>query len=166
MEGYHFALGEESLSNDTRRRYPHDQAKYFEPTTTTEDFFEADYSGEVTDTPEDPDTVNIGRCYCNGECSPRGVINITACRFGAPGFVSLPHFLKGDPVLVNQVSGLKPDEEKHSFYLTLEPVGIYSTLYLYHSTLTRCGAVGSLYLWCSDDQWAYIVCNCCTCRAH
>lgn len=122
--GNKYTLGRKTLGNDTKKRYPHNEAKYFEITTTTEDFFESDYSVEVTQTPqnnEDPDVVNLGNCYCNGECNPSGLINITSCRYGAPAFVSLPHFYKADPVLGNQVVGMNPNEEDHSFYIILEP---------------------------------------------
>ncbi|XP_012271292.1 protein croquemort-like [Orussus abietinus] len=121
IEGYQYAIGNKTLNNDTKRRFPHEQAKYFESTTLREDFFDTDYSGESTDPPEDPDVANIGQCYCNGECSPSGLMNITSCRFGAPGFVSLPHFYNADPMLLDQVVGLYPREENHSFYITLEP---------------------------------------------
>ncbi|XP_011500429.1 PREDICTED: protein croquemort-like [Ceratosolen solmsi marchali] len=122
IEGYKFSMGKTTLGNDSRRRYPHEQAKYFEPTTTTEDFFVIDpttLKPEVEN--DDPDVVNEGRCYCNGECSPMGLINITACRYGAPGFVSLPHFHKGDPVLRERFTGLDPKAEDHSFDIVLEP---------------------------------------------
>ncbi|KZC14662.1 Protein croquemort, partial [Dufourea novaeangliae] len=122
LEGYRYILSEKTLGNNTRRRYPHEQAKYFEQTTTTEDFFEAEHSAEVTDTPEgDPDVVNIGNCYCNGKCTPVGLMNVSACRYGAPVFVSLPHFNRADPSLGEKVIGLEPDEEKHDFSITLEP---------------------------------------------
>ncbi|KAK2581278.1 hypothetical protein KPH14_008068 [Odynerus spinipes] len=124
IEGNQYSLGEKTLGNDTKKRYPHEQAKYFEPTTTTENFFDAEHSVEVTQMPEDtedPDIVNLGHCYCNGECTPTGLINITSCRYGAPAFVSLPHFYKADPTLREQVVGMNPNEEDHNFYITLEP---------------------------------------------
>ena len=121
LEGYQYVLSEKTLGNNTRRRYPHEQAKYFEQTTTTEDFFEAEHSSEVTDPPEeDPDIVNIGNCFCNGKCTPVGLMNVSACRYGAPVFVSLPHFNRADPNLRDQVIGLNPDDE-HDFSITLEP---------------------------------------------
>lgn len=128
IEGNRYVLGEKTLGNKTRRRYPHDQAKYFERTTTTEDFFESEHSIEVTQMPEDnedPDVVNLSNCYCNGECNPSGLINITACRYGAPVFVSLPHFYKADPILSKQVTGMNPNENDHNFYITLEPVSYF-----------------------------------------
>ena len=121
LEGYQYVLSEKTLGNNTRRRYPHEQAKYFEQTTTTEDFFEAEHSSEVTDPPEeDPDIVNIGNCFCNGKCTPVGLMNVSACRYGAPVFASLPHFNRADPNLRDQVIGLSPDDE-HDFSITLEP---------------------------------------------
>lgn len=131
IPGYRYALGKKTLGNETWRKYAHEQAKYFERTTTTrtEDFFTVD--GRITTPPEpsasdkDPDLVNTGRCFCNGECSPMGLINVTACRYGAPGFISLPHFFKADPMLREQVNGLNPNADQHNFYMTLEPVRNY-----------------------------------------
>lgn len=61
-------------------------------------------------------------CYCNGECAPSGVVNVTSCRFGAPAFASFPHFYLADPYFSDNVRGMKPVKEKHQFYLVLEPV--------------------------------------------
>lgn len=124
IPGNRYSLAEKTLGNNTKRRYPHEQAKYFEVTTTTEDFFESEHSAEVTQMPEDtedPDVVNLGNCYCNGQCTPDGLINITSCRYGAPAFVSLPHFYKADPILRDGIVGMNPNEEDHDFYITLEP---------------------------------------------
>ncbi|XP_039285237.1 protein croquemort [Nilaparvata lugens] len=60
-------------------------------------------------------------CFCNGECSPSGVINVTSCRYGAPAFVSYPHFFLADPYYRDAVDGMSPDAEKHRFYITMEP---------------------------------------------
>ncbi|KOB76698.1 Cameo2 [Operophtera brumata] len=43
-------------------------------------------------------------CFCNGECKWSGVMNVSACRFDAPAFLSLPHFLYADPALREGVS--------------------------------------------------------------
>lgn len=147
IEGYQYSVDKKTLGNDTRRRYPHEQAKFFEPTTTTEDFFTAEHFSESTRSPittteslssgsseenssentgelpdDDPDVVNMGNCYCNGECTPSGMINVTMCRFGAPVFISLPHFYKADPSLLDHIEGLNPNDTQHSFSITLEPV--------------------------------------------
>ncbi|XP_020281410.1 protein croquemort-like [Pseudomyrmex gracilis] len=140
IDGYRYTIDKKTLGNSTRRRYPHEKMMFLEPTTTTEDFFSADHSGEITGSTEptllfnrsskntaddysdeDPDVVNMGRCYCNGECTPSGLINVTACRFGAPVFISLPHFYKTDPSVLETVVGLNPNEREHSFSITLEP---------------------------------------------
>lgn len=61
-------------------------------------------------------------CSCNGECVPSGVLNISACRYGSPGFVSFPHFYTADPYYVDQFDGLTPNKKQHELSITLEPV--------------------------------------------
>ncbi|XP_022814541.1 protein peste-like [Spodoptera litura] len=60
-------------------------------------------------------------CFCNGECAWSGVMNVSACRFGSPAFMTLPHFLHGDPQLRELVTGMQPDPDAHSFYFAVEP---------------------------------------------
>jgi scavenger receptor class B protein 1 len=62
------------------------------------------------------------KCFCNGDCFPRGVFNVSSCRYGMPGFSSLPHFHKADPYYINLIEGMRPTKEKHEFYAVLEPV--------------------------------------------
>ncbi|XP_046611411.1 protein croquemort-like isoform X1 [Neodiprion virginianus] len=100
IEGKQYVIGDKTLSNSTKRRYTKRQAN---------------------SQSQDPDVVNVGQCFCNGECTPSGLINVTACRYGAPAFVSLPHFHKADPILREQIAGMNPDDEKHGFHITLEP---------------------------------------------
>lgn len=69
----------------------------------------------------DPET----SCFLEGEPTPLGLLNITKCRHGAPVFISYPHFYLGDPALVKQVNGMQPDQEKHEFSLTVEPVSLF-----------------------------------------
>ncbi len=61
-------------------------------------------------------------CYCAGECMPSGVLNISACRYGTPVYMSFPHYLHADPFYRRQIEGMKPVKEKHEFYVGLEPV--------------------------------------------
>lgn len=64
-------------------------------------------------------------CFSYGDKLPSGLMNITACRFGAPVLVSFPHFYAADPYYLGLIDGLSPSKEKHEFYITLEPrVGI------------------------------------------
>lgn len=63
------------------------------------------------------------KCFCNGECFPMGLVNVSACKGGAPSFVSMPHFLHADPYYINKLDGVSaPDKEKHQLYIVLEPV--------------------------------------------
>lgn len=78
------------------------------------------YSGDVY-TFDNGTLDPTNKCFCGGECSPSGVLNVTACRFGAPGFVSFPHFYLGDQFYRNQVSGMQPNHDAHEMYITLEP---------------------------------------------
>lgn len=75
------------------------------------------------------------RCFCSKtqligttdipasteECVPSGVRSISKCRFGAPVFVSFPHFYKADPSYLLNVEGLNPSQNLHEFYIAVEP---------------------------------------------
>ncbi|KAM7354262.1 peste isoform 1-T2 [Cochliomyia hominivorax] len=62
------------------------------------------------------------KCFCiNGKCEASGVFNISPCKFNSSIYMSYPHFYKADPVYLNAVEGLKPEKEKHEFFMTLEP---------------------------------------------
>lgn len=60
-------------------------------------------------------------CFLSNEELPSGLMNVSACRFGAPVFVSLPHFYAADEKLLDLVDGLQPEKEKHEFQITMEP---------------------------------------------
>ncbi|XP_004844031.1 scavenger receptor class B member 1 isoform X1 [Heterocephalus glaber] len=55
-------------------------------------------------------------------CLESGIQNISSCRFGAPLFLSHPHFYNADPVLVERVLGLHPNAEEHALFLDIHPV--------------------------------------------
>lgn len=61
---------------------------------------------------------NEGFCPCRES----GIQNVSTCRFGAPLFLSQPHFYNGDPVLSEAVLGLNPDPKEHSLFLDVHPV--------------------------------------------
>jgi len=76
----------------------------------------------VFDTPEsNPDN----DCYCmvdeGNSCGRQGLFNISACKFGAPMAISWPHFLYGDPTLLEDVEGLNPNPNLHEFYIDFQP---------------------------------------------
>ena len=64
------------------------------------------------------------KCYCGGQCVPSGLFNISTCRYGTPVFMSFPHFYQADPFYTQQVVGMKPDKEKHQFFMSFEPVSL------------------------------------------
>jgi len=52
---------------------------------------------------------------------PAGVFTLAPCKFNAPIYMSMPHFLDADPYFLAQVEGLEPEASKHEFYLDVEP---------------------------------------------
>lgn len=74
-----------------------------------------------------PDENPDNSCFCmvdEGGCNdlPKGLFNMSACQFGSPTLMSWPHFFQADPALLNDKEGLEPDEEKHQFFIDLQPV--------------------------------------------
>ncbi|KAL1505375.1 hypothetical protein ABEB36_004958 [Hypothenemus hampei] len=61
------------------------------------------------------------KCFCTGECLPYGTVNISACRYGSPAFVSLPHFFRADSYYTESIEGMSPNESKHGFFIVFEP---------------------------------------------
>nr|XP_024218604.1 protein croquemort-like [Halyomorpha halys] len=75
---------------------------------------------------------NTTSCYCIGTCHPTGVREISTCRFGAPAFISFPHFYQADSVFRKMVSGMEPSEKNHTFDLTLhksKELGLFKIKY-------------------------------------
>lgn len=79
-----------------------------------------------------PDTFESGfkfpdnKCFClRGSCRgvPSGVFNMSECQYGAPIMLSFPHFLYGNPDLIDKVEGISPDPEKHLSYFDISPAG-------------------------------------------
>lgn len=65
-------------------------------------------------------------CFCSAdeESCPDllpGVFNASSCKFGAPAFVSFPHFYIADEVYQNAVEGMHPTKEDHEFSIAMEP---------------------------------------------
>jgi len=71
---------------------------------------------------DDGTNVQSRQCYCpNGNCGPSGTLNISSCKFGAPAFVSMPHFYLADESYRDAITGMSPTKEKHELSIVLEP---------------------------------------------
>lgn len=69
------------------------------------------------------DIVKSRKCFCVNEttCEPSGVLDVSKCKYGAPAFISLPHFYLADSSYGKAVVGLKPLKEKHETFVIVEP---------------------------------------------
>lgn len=64
------------------------------------------------------------QCFCRkpNECPKKGTIDLLPC-VHVPITVSLPHYLHGDPTLLENIaSGLNPIRKDHEFFLNMEVV--------------------------------------------
>ncbi|KAK5643369.1 hypothetical protein RI129_007214 [Pyrocoelia pectoralis] len=61
------------------------------------------------------------KCYCpaNASCWKQGLHDLTKC-VGAPIVTSMPHFYDADPMYVQMVRGLHPNEAEHGISLVFE----------------------------------------------
>uniref|UniRef100_A0A182XMQ8 Scavenger receptor class B n=1 Tax=Anopheles quadriannulatus TaxID=34691 RepID=A0A182XMQ8_ANOQN len=50
-----------------------------------------------------------------------GLQNISPCQYGAPVYISNPHFYQSDPQLLDAVEGLEPNAEQHKTYFKIQP---------------------------------------------
>lgn len=64
------------------------------------------------------------KCYEKpGVSHPSGVFDSSNCRFGAPVFISQPHFYQADPSYLDKIeSGLSPNASLHSTVFRVEPL--------------------------------------------
>uniref|UniRef100_A0A668AS77 Scavenger receptor class B member 2 n=1 Tax=Myripristis murdjan TaxID=586833 RepID=A0A668AS77_9TELE len=67
---------------------------------------------------------NAGFCVPAGNCLGSGVLNVSACKQGAPIIMSSPHFYQADEKFVVDVFGMKPNKEHHQTTIDINPVGI------------------------------------------
>lgn len=65
-------------------------------------------------------------CFCTGpehmcpDLMP-GVVNVSDCRYGAPAFISYPHFYLADSSYRSAVRGMSPNQSLHEFSMSIEP---------------------------------------------
>ncbi|XP_030384903.1 lysosome membrane protein 2 isoform X2 [Scaptodrosophila lebanonensis] len=71
--------------------------------------------GDSTNNPDN-------KCYDTNDYEAiRGLQNISPCQYGAPVYISNPHFYDAHPELLNEVEGLEPRREKHETYFKIQP---------------------------------------------
>uniref|UniRef100_A0A1A9W4M7 Scavenger receptor class B member 1 n=1 Tax=Glossina brevipalpis TaxID=37001 RepID=A0A1A9W4M7_9MUSC len=62
------------------------------------------------------------RCFDTRDYKPiKGLQNISPCQYGAPVYLSNPHFYQSDAQLLDTVEGLKPRKERHETYFKIQP---------------------------------------------
>lgn len=66
------------------------------------------------------------KCYCSAseESCPDllpGLFNASSCKFGAPAFISFPHFYLAHEAYRDAVIGMHPSKAKHEFSIAMEP---------------------------------------------
>lgn len=65
---------------------------------------------------------NAGFCVPAGNCLGSGVLNVSACKQGAPIIMSSPHFYQADEKFVQDVFGMTPKKEEHQTVVDLHPL--------------------------------------------
>ena len=63
--------------------------------------------------------------FCPNGCFPSGILDASVCKdtpVAVPAIVaSEPHFYQGDPALVDNVGGLRPNKREHATFFDIEP---------------------------------------------
>jgi len=66
------------------------------------------------------------RCFCGSpsqeSCVPAGAMNVSKCKYGAPAFVSLPHFYRADPYYIQNIDMPPANPMEDDLFIALEPV--------------------------------------------
>ncbi|KAM9337966.1 lysosome membrane protein 2c [Symphorus nematophorus] len=65
---------------------------------------------------------NAGFCVPAGNCLGSGVLNVSACKQGAPIIMSSPHFYMADEKFVQDVFGMRPKKEQHQTMIDINPL--------------------------------------------
>ncbi|XP_072352417.1 lysosome membrane protein 2c isoform X2 [Scyliorhinus torazame] len=65
---------------------------------------------------------NAGFCVPVGNCLGSGVLNVSACRQGAPIILSSPHFYQADQKFIDAIEGMHPDKANHETFLDINPL--------------------------------------------
>lgn len=73
---------------------------------------------------DSPDRNPENACYCRPDVAPcllSGLADMTSCYYSIPLALSFPHFLNGDPQLLEKLDGLSPDPSKHESIFVIQP---------------------------------------------
>ncbi|XP_061590255.1 lysosome membrane protein 2c [Cololabis saira] len=65
---------------------------------------------------------NKGYCVPAGNCLGSGLLNVSACKQGAPIIMSSPHFYQADEKFVQDVFGMNPKKELHETNIDINPL--------------------------------------------
>ncbi|KAM4635702.1 lysosome membrane protein 2c [Polymixia lowei] len=65
---------------------------------------------------------NAGFCVPAGNCLGSGLLNVSACKQGAPIIMSSPHFYQADEKFVLDVVGMNPKKEQHQTTIDINPL--------------------------------------------
>ncbi|KAM4527640.1 lysosome membrane protein 2c [Odontesthes bonariensis] len=65
---------------------------------------------------------NAGFCVPAGNCLGSGLLNVSACKQGAPIIMSSPHFYQADDKFVQDVFGMEPKKEQHQTAIDINPI--------------------------------------------
>ncbi|XP_030005493.1 lysosome membrane protein 2c [Sphaeramia orbicularis] len=65
---------------------------------------------------------NAGFCVPAGNCLGSGLLNVSACKQGAPIIMSSPHFYQADEKFVKDVFGMNPKKEEHQTTIDINPL--------------------------------------------
>lgn len=65
---------------------------------------------------------NAGFCVPAGNCLGSGLLNVSACKQGAPIIMSSPHFYQADEKFVKDVFGMNPNKEEHQTTIDINPL--------------------------------------------
>uniref|UniRef100_A0A3P9KWZ4 Scavenger receptor class B, member 2c n=1 Tax=Oryzias latipes TaxID=8090 RepID=A0A3P9KWZ4_ORYLA len=71
---------------------------------------------------ESVNPANAGFCVPAGNCLGSGLLNVSACKQGAPIIMSSPHFYQADAKYVQSVFGMKPVKEHHETTIDVHPL--------------------------------------------
>lgn len=109
------------------------------------------------------DRVPSRKCYCKDvDCQPSGTLNVSNCKFGAPVFVSLPHFYLADESYTKNLTGMNPKKEDHEFRLVINTVSRNNIVNCSFSNLKITELRNSFFITFIEDWYSIASASCFT----